>query len=49
MNRFKPTTLFMSVALGFASGVLLATICFSMLPQALESGSLPINPGPTVP
>jgi zinc transporter, ZIP family len=36
----KPTTLFMSVVLGFASGVLLATICFEMLPQALESGSL---------
>jgi zinc transporter, ZIP family len=36
----KPTTLFMSVALGFASGVLLATICFEMLPQALELGSL---------
>ena len=36
----KPTTLFMSLALGFASGVLLATICFSMLPQALELGRL---------
>jgi zinc transporter, ZIP family len=41
----KPTTLFMSVALGFASGVLLATICFEMLPQALEMGSLPIAVG----
>src|SRR5918999_4526029 len=41
----KPTTLFMSVALGFASGVLLATICFEMLPQALELGSLPIAVG----
>lgn len=29
-----PTTLFMSSALGFASGVLLATIGFEMLPQA---------------
>jgi ZIP family zinc transporter len=26
-----PTTLFMSFALGFASGVLLATVAFSML------------------
>jgi ZIP family zinc transporter len=38
----KPTTLFMSATLGFASGVLLATIGFEMLPQALELGSLPI-------
>jgi zinc transporter, ZIP family len=38
----KPTTLFLSVALGFASGVLLGTIGFEMLPQALELGSLPI-------
>jgi zinc transporter, ZIP family len=36
----KPTTLFMSLALGFASGVLLATISFEMLPQALEISSL---------
>jgi ZIP family zinc transporter len=42
---FKPSTLFMSVALGFASGVLLATICFSMLPEALELGSMPIAVG----
>jgi len=35
-----PTTLFMSLALGFASGVLLATISFEMLPQALELSSL---------
>ena len=41
----KPTTLFMSVALGFASGVLLATICFEMLPQALEMSSLPVAVG----
>ena len=32
----KPTTLFMSLALGFASGVLLATISFEMVPRALE-------------
>jgi ZIP family zinc transporter len=37
-----PTTLFMSMALGFASGVLLATIGFEMLPKALELGSLPV-------
>jgi zinc transporter, ZIP family len=36
----KPTTLFMSIALGFASGVLLGTICFSMLAQALELSSI---------
>lgn len=38
----KPTTLFMSVALGFASGVLLATISFEMLPQALEMSSIAV-------
>lgn len=37
---FTPTSLFMSVALGFASGVLLGTVSFSMLPQALHLGSL---------
>ena len=36
----KPTTLFMSLALGFASGVLLATISFEMVPRALEMSSL---------
>ena len=36
----RPTTLFMSLALGFASGVLLATIGFEMLPQALELGAV---------
>jgi zinc transporter, ZIP family len=36
----RPTTLFMSLALGFASGVLLGTIGFEMLPQALELSSL---------
>jgi zinc transporter, ZIP family len=30
----------MSIALGFASGVLLATICFEMLPQAQEFSSI---------
>lgn len=41
----KPSTLFMSAALGFASGILLATIAFEMLPQALELGSMPIAAG----
>ncbi len=41
----RPSTLFLSVAVGFASGVLLGTICFGMLPQALELGSLPIAVG----
>jgi zinc transporter, ZIP family len=36
----KPTTLFVSLALGFASGVLLATISFEMVPKALELSSL---------
>ncbi|HEX7114881.1 MAG TPA: ZIP family metal transporter [Steroidobacter sp.] len=35
-----PTTLFMSSVLGFASGVLFATICFEMLPLAIDKGSL---------
>lgn len=38
----RPSTLFMSAALGFASGVLLATITFEMLPNALELASLPL-------
>lgn len=41
----KPTTLFMSISLGFASGVLLATIGFEMVPQALELSSLPVAAG----
>lgn len=36
----SPTTLFMSIALGFAAGVLLGTIGFEMLPQALELSSV---------
>jgi ZIP family zinc transporter len=35
-----PTTFFTSVALGFASGALLAAISFEMIPQALKLGSL---------
>jgi ZIP family zinc transporter len=38
----RPSTLFMSIVLGFASGVLLATISFEMLPQALDLASLTI-------
>ena len=38
----KPSTLLMSAALGFASGVLLATIAFEMLPSALEQSPLPL-------
>jgi ZIP family zinc transporter len=41
----NPTTLFMSLALGFASGVLLGTVAFSMLPEALRLASLPIAVG----
>jgi ZIP family zinc transporter len=37
---FRPTSLFTSVAVGFAGGVLLATIGSEMLPKALELGSL---------
>lgn len=32
----NPTTIFMSLALGFAGGILLGTISFNMLPQAVE-------------
>jgi ZIP family zinc transporter len=35
-----PTTLFMSLALGFASGTLLGTISFEMMPQALQTASI---------
>jgi zinc transporter, ZIP family len=38
----RPTTLFMSLALGFASGVLLGTIAFEMMPQALELSALTV-------
>jgi ZIP family zinc transporter len=41
----QPTTLFMSLALGFAGGVLLATISFEMVPKALELSSLPLTIG----
>lgn len=38
--RLPPTTLFMSWALGLAGGVLIATIGFEMVPQALAMSSL---------
>lgn len=41
----KPSTLFMSGALGFAGGVLLGTIAFEMMPKALELGSLALAIG----
>lgn len=41
----KPTTLLLSSVLGFAAGVLIATIGFEMLPNALELGSLPLTVG----
>jgi zinc transporter, ZIP family len=37
-----PTAFFMSLSLGFASGVLLAMIAPEMIPRALGLGSLPI-------
>ncbi|GEM_PF-665764 len=40
-----PTSLFMSAALGFASGILLGTISFEMLPQAIEITYLPAAVG----
>jgi len=43
--RLKPTTLFMSWALGFAAGVLVATVTFEMVPQALAMSSLSITIG----
>jgi zinc transporter, ZIP family len=39
----RPSTLVMSIALGFASGVLLAAVAFEMVPKSLELGSLPIT------
>ena len=38
----KPTTLFMSTSLGFASGVLIGTIAFEMVPEAVDLGSVAI-------
>lgn len=41
----RPTTLFMSTALGFASGVLLGTIGFEMLPRAIQLATVPLAVG----
>ena len=41
----KPTSLAMSVAFGFASGVLIGTVTLEMLPQALELTSLGATAG----
>jgi ZIP family zinc transporter len=41
----KPSTLFMSTALGAASGVLLGTIAFEMLPEGLELAQLWLSVG----
>jgi ZIP family zinc transporter len=38
----RPSTLFMSCALGFAGGVLLGAIAFEMAPSALEQAGLPL-------
>lgn len=38
----RPTTLLLSIAVGFAGGVLLATFAFEMMPEALELASLPL-------
>ena len=38
----QPTTLLMSMALGFAGGTLLGTIAFKMVPEALEMGGLAV-------
>jgi zinc transporter, ZIP family len=38
----RPSTLFLSGVAGFASGVLLATVSFEMLPTAVERSSLPL-------
>jgi ZIP family zinc transporter len=39
----KPTTMLMSLALGFAAGTLLGTIAFKMVPEALERSSLALG------
>jgi ZIP family zinc transporter len=41
----RPTTLFLSVCLGLAGGVLLGTIAFEMVPRALELTSLSLAVG----
>jgi ZIP family zinc transporter len=41
----RPTTLALSIAVGFAAGALLGAFAFEMLPQAAEIASLPIAVG----
>jgi zinc transporter, ZIP family len=41
----RPSSLFMSVALGFAGGVLMGTISFEMMPEALHLSSLMVAVG----
>ena len=41
----KPTSLAMSIAFGFASGVLIATVALEMVPKALELASLGATAG----
>ncbi len=38
----RPSSLFLSIAVGFAGGVLLGTFAFEMLPKALELSGLPV-------
>lgn len=38
----RPTTFFMSCALGFASGVLIGAIAFEMIPNAVDLGSVAV-------
>jgi zinc transporter, ZIP family len=39
----RPTTFFLSLALGFAGGILIGAVTFEMLPEAIELGSLAIG------
>ena len=41
--RRQPTTLFLSITLGLAGGVLLGAISFEMVPRATELSSMPIT------
>ena len=41
----RPTTLSLSIAVGFAGGALFGAFAFEMLPQAVEAASLPIAVG----
>lgn len=41
----RPTTLALSIAVGFAAGALLGAFAFEMLPQAADNASLPVAVG----